>query len=184
MRVKRKLRRQFGTSRALPSEWWQVQWTYVLHRWLVCCITWYNYIIFCRTDCVTKLFHVFCQYTTFKIALIIYALYCSIEVFNGKAGNRYKYVPEVLGKTKMFYCPRSTTEGNRTRWSFPIPREKLLALPLNNCFIIYYFYRQIKKNLLFSIFKYCLILSAPKRHFCRLPVERQSDIFVVFDKHW
>jgi hypothetical protein len=64
-------------------------------------------------------------------------------------------------------------------WSFPIPRGKLLALPLNNCFIIYYFFRQIKEKLLFSIFKYCLILSAPKRHFCRLTVERQSDIFVV-----
>jgi len=32
-----------------------------------------NYIIFCPTDYVTILFHVFCQYTTFKIALIIYA---------------------------------------------------------------------------------------------------------------
>jgi hypothetical protein len=31
-----------------------------------------NYIIFCPPDCVTILFHVFCQYTTFKIALIIY----------------------------------------------------------------------------------------------------------------
>jgi hypothetical protein len=47
--------------------------------------------------------------------------------------------PEVLGKTKILYYPRSTTEGNRTPWSFPIPREKLFdilpALPLNNCFI-------------------------------------------------
>jgi hypothetical protein len=47
--------------------------------------------------------------------------------------------PEVLGKTKVFYYPRSTTEGNRTLWSFPIPREKLFdllpALPLNNSFI-------------------------------------------------
>ena len=59
MRVKRKLRLQFGTSRAL-----------------ICCTTWYNYIIFCPTDhadYVTILFHVFYQYTTFKIALIIYA---------------------------------------------------------------------------------------------------------------
>ena len=31
-----------------------------------------SYIIFCPTDYVTILFHVFCQYTTFKIALIIY----------------------------------------------------------------------------------------------------------------
>ena len=30
--------------------------------------------------------------------------------------------PEELGKTKVFYCPRSTTEGNRTLWSFPISR--------------------------------------------------------------
>jgi hypothetical protein len=49
--------------------------------------------------------------------------------------------PEVLEKTKVFYWPRSTTEGNRTLWSFPIPREKLFdllpALPLNNYFITY-----------------------------------------------
>ena len=48
-------------------------------------------------------------------------------------------VPEVLGKTKVFYCPRSTVEGNRTIWSFPIPRGHLLdllsALPLNNCLL-------------------------------------------------
>ena len=47
--------------------------------------------------------------------------------------------PEVLGMTKVFYCPRSMTEGNRTLWSFPILRGKLFnllpALPLNNCFI-------------------------------------------------
>ena len=45
--------------------------------------------------------------------------------------------PEVLGKTKVFYCPRSTTEGDRTLWFFPVPRGKyfdlLPALPLNNC---------------------------------------------------
>ena len=47
--------------------------------------------------------------------------------------------PEVLGKTKVFYFLRSTTEGDRTLWSFPKPREKLFdllpTLPLNNCFI-------------------------------------------------
>ena len=47
--------------------------------------------------------------------------------------------PEVLGMTKVFYCPRLTTEGNRTLWSFPLPRGKLFdllpALPLNNSFI-------------------------------------------------
>ena len=44
--------------------------------------------------------------------------------------------PEVSGKTKVFYCPWSTAEGNRTLWSFPISRfDPLLALPLNNCFI-------------------------------------------------
>ena len=46
---------------------------------------------------------------------------------------------DVLGKTKVFYCPRSTTEGNNTLWSFPIPRGNCLtllpALPLNNYFI-------------------------------------------------
>ena len=47
--------------------------------------------------------------------------------------------PKVLGKEKGLYCPRSTTEGNRTLWSFPILRENcfflLPAFPLNNCFI-------------------------------------------------
>ena len=47
--------------------------------------------------------------------------------------------PEVLAKTNMFYCPRSTTEGNITLWSFEIPRGKLFDLlpdiPLNNCCI-------------------------------------------------
>ena len=83
MCVKRKLRRQFGTSRALFQ-------TYLSEfRWrnfhrnddkfnaLMCCIAElyvvYIDIIFCPTDCVTILFHVFCQYTSFKIALIIYA---------------------------------------------------------------------------------------------------------------
>jgi hypothetical protein len=51
----------------LPQDWWKVQCTYVLHRWLISYITWYNYIIFCPTDCVTILLHVFCRYTTFKI---------------------------------------------------------------------------------------------------------------------
>jgi hypothetical protein len=86
MCVKRKLRRQFGTSRGLFQTYLsEFRWRNfhrndhkfnalnVLHRWLIWCITWYNYIIFCPTDCVTILFHVFCQYTTFKIALIIYA---------------------------------------------------------------------------------------------------------------
>ena len=44
--------------------------------------------------------------------------------------------PSVLGKTKVFYCSRSFTSGNRTLWSFQIPRGKyfdlLPALPLNN----------------------------------------------------
>ena len=48
---------------------------------------------------------------------------------------------EVPGKTKLFYCPRSTTECNKTLWSFQIPRETLfdllLVLPLHNCFITY-----------------------------------------------
>jgi len=81
MRVKLKQRRQFGTSRALFQtylsefrwrnihrwpEWWQVQCTYALHRWPKRCIAWDNYIIFCPTDCVTILFHVFCQYIIFK----------------------------------------------------------------------------------------------------------------------
>ena len=73
MCVKRKLRRQFGTSRGLFQTYLsEFRWRN-FHRWLIWCITWYNYIIFCPTDCVTILFHVFCQYTTFKIALIIYA---------------------------------------------------------------------------------------------------------------
>ena len=35
-------------------------------------------------------------------------------------------VPEVLGKTNMFYCPRLTIEGKRTLWSFQIPRGKIV----------------------------------------------------------
>ena len=50
--------------------------------------------------------------------------------------------PSVFGKTKVFYCPRSLTSGNRTLWSFPIPRKKYFdlmpALPLNNCIIFSY----------------------------------------------
>ena len=45
----------------------------------------------------------------------------------------------ILGKTKVLYCPRPLTSGNRTLWFFPIPRETyfdlLPALPLNNCTI-------------------------------------------------
>jgi hypothetical protein len=43
--------------------------------------------------------------------------------------------PEVLGMTKVFYCPRSTTGGNRTLWSFPIPRGKLFSI-FKYCFTI------------------------------------------------
>jgi hypothetical protein len=50
-----------------------------------------------------------------------------------------KKFPSVLGKTKVFYRPRSLTSSNRTLWSFPIPRGKyvdlLPALPLNNCIL-------------------------------------------------
>ena len=31
----------------LLPEWWQILCTFVLHRWLICCITWYYYIIVC-----------------------------------------------------------------------------------------------------------------------------------------
>jgi len=31
---------------------------------------------------------------------------------------------EGLGKTKVVYCPRPTTKGNRTHWPFPIPMVK------------------------------------------------------------
>jgi hypothetical protein len=44
--------------------------------------------------------------------------------------------PSVLGKTKVLYCTRSLTSGNRTLWSFPIPQNKyfdlLHALTFNN----------------------------------------------------
>ena len=47
--------------------------------------------------------------------------------------------PEVLGKTKVIYYPRSLTSGNRTFSSSSIPRGKyfdlLPALPLNNCIL-------------------------------------------------
>ena len=49
-------------------------------------------------------------------------------VFNGSAGNGSKIVPEVLGKTKVLYCPRSKIEVNRTLLSFPISRETLFDL--------------------------------------------------------
>jgi hypothetical protein len=48
-------------------------------------------------------------------------------------------VPSVLGTYFDLLPALPFTEGNRTLWSFPIPREKLFdllpALPLNNCFI-------------------------------------------------
>ena len=51
-----------------------------------------------------------------------------------------KRIPDVSRKTRVFYCLRSTTEGDRTLWSFPIPRELFLdllpALPLNNCILL------------------------------------------------
>ena len=56
--------------------------------------------------------------------------------------------PEVLGKTKVFYCPRS--------------REKLLdllfALPLNNFYYLIIIFLDRLKKLLFSISKYCLTI--------------------------
>ena len=33
--------------------------------------------------------------------------------------------PSVLGKTKVFYCPRSWTSGNRPLWVFPSSSGKL-----------------------------------------------------------
>ena len=52
--------------------------------------------------------------------------------------------PSILRKTKVLYCPRSLTSGNRALWFFPIPREKyfdlLPALPLNNCILLYFMY--------------------------------------------
>ena len=60
--------------------------------------------------------------------------------------------PEVLGKTKVLYCPMSTTEGNRTIWSFPILRGNCLIYCMHSHLITillpnYYFLRQIKKLL-------------------------------------
>ena len=106
----------------LQPEWWQVQCTYVLHCWLICCIIWYNYSIFCPTDCVTILFHVFCQYTTFKLALIISA---TILWLVYKISNLCHYS---IGLPKNFYflsvpiriyliegC--SNVEATEQRWS-------------------------------------------------------------------
>ena len=61
----------------------------------------------------------------------------NIQLFNGSAGNNIQLFngseqaidqtifPSVLGKTKVFYCPRSTTKDNRTLWSFPVPSGKI-----------------------------------------------------------
>ena len=71
----------------------------------------------------------------------------NIQLFNGSAGNNIQLFngsgqaidqnifPEGTGKDQSVLL----SLGNRTLWSFPIPREKLFdllpALPLNNCFI-------------------------------------------------
>jgi hypothetical protein len=76
-----------------------------------------------------------------------------IQLFNGSAGNRSKYFPRGIGNDQSVL--RSTTEGNITLWSFPIPRGKLfdllsalpkitVLLPNYNCF------RQIKNNYCFQ----------------------------------
>ena len=38
----------------------------------------------------------------------------------------------VLGKTKMFYCPRLTAEGNITLWFFLVPRVNILIYCLHS----------------------------------------------------
>jgi hypothetical protein len=128
MHVKRKLRRQFWMSRALFQ-------TYLSEfRWmnfhrnddkfnaLMCCITdlyitWYNYIIFCPTDCVAILFHVFCQYTTFKMALIIYAaiIYYSRSYKVSNLRRLSTGLPKKELKTQAIYC---TSRGliRRNSW--------------------------------------------------------------------
>ena len=48
--------------------------------------------------------------------------------------------PSVLGKIKVYYCPRSLTSGIRTLWSSSIPRkfffDLLPAFSFNNCIIL------------------------------------------------
>jgi hypothetical protein len=43
--------------------------------------------------------------------LIIYSYFMGVQAID------QNIFPEVLGKIKVFYCPRSTTEGDRTLWS-------------------------------------------------------------------
>ena len=130
MCVKRKLRRQFGTSRGLFQTYLsEFRWRNfhrndhkfnalnVLHCWLIWCITWYNYIIFCPTDCVTILFHVFCQYTTFKIALIIYAaIVVDLQgiqftpLLNRITNSIYRYVKKKL--IGLYHCSQRAPVEN------------------------------------------------------------------------
>ena len=46
--------------------------------------------------------------------------------------------PSILRKTKVFYCPRSLTSGNRALCEKYF--DLLPALPLNNCILLYFMY--------------------------------------------
>ena len=76
--------------------------------------------------------------------------------------------PSVLGKTKVFYCPRSLTSDNRTLSSFPIPRETyfdlLPALPLNNCIILYFTFIFSLAVFVIAAGQYFSILTGPDHY--------------------
>jgi hypothetical protein len=48
-----------------------------------------------------------------------------------------KKIPEISRKTRVFYCLRSTTEGDKTLWSFTVPREFFLKIPKGESESIY-----------------------------------------------
>ena len=46
-----------------------------------------------------------------KTSIIVYSYLMGVQAID------QNIFPEVLGKTKVFYCPRSMTEGNWIVWS-------------------------------------------------------------------
>ena len=88
------------------------------------------------TDCIGSCKsnnHTITATTASHVYMVIYSYLMWVQAID------QTIFPDALGKTNVFYYPRPTAEGNRTFWSFPIPREKLFdllpALTFNNYFI-------------------------------------------------